>query len=118
MYACTSFRGSKTCKIGKKGMFLVIDKFWRGNDGQFKKNACENAYLGSIFLPEKKVFSVCFESPFTRMISSLKYKCPPGLYSANCTENKQRSHLFYYENIMQICISEFLFNRSKFKAYT
>ena len=24
MYACTSFRGVKTCKIGKKGMFLVI----------------------------------------------------------------------------------------------
>ena len=24
MYACTSFRGAKTCKIGKKGMFLVI----------------------------------------------------------------------------------------------
>ena len=24
MYARTSFRGPKTCKIGKKGMFLVI----------------------------------------------------------------------------------------------
>ena len=24
MYARTSFRGAKTCKIGKKGMFLVI----------------------------------------------------------------------------------------------
>ena len=23
MYACTSFRGAKTCKIGKKGMVLV-----------------------------------------------------------------------------------------------
>ena len=23
MYARTSFRGAKTCKIGKKGMFLV-----------------------------------------------------------------------------------------------
>ena len=24
MYARTAFRGSKTCKIGKKGVFLVI----------------------------------------------------------------------------------------------
>ena len=24
MYALTSFRGAKTCKIGKKGVFLVI----------------------------------------------------------------------------------------------
>ena len=24
MYARTSFRGAKTCKIGKKGMFLVL----------------------------------------------------------------------------------------------
>ena len=38
----------------------------------------KNAYLGSIFLPEKYVFRVCFESPFTRMIYSLKYKFPPG----------------------------------------
>ena len=29
------------------------------------------------FVPEKYVFRVCFKSPFTRMISSLKYKCPP-----------------------------------------
>ena len=43
---------------------------------QFKKNACKKAYLGFIFIPEKYVFRVCFESPFTRMISSLKYKCP------------------------------------------
>ena len=24
LYACTSFRGAKMCKIGKKGVFLVI----------------------------------------------------------------------------------------------
>ena len=28
-------------------------------------------------MPEKNVYRVCFESPFTRMVSSLKYKCPP-----------------------------------------
>ena len=68
-------------KNWKKGCdFGHIDKFWKGYDGQTKKNACKNAYLGSIFTPEKYVFRVCFESPFTRMISSLKYKCPPGYY--------------------------------------
>ena len=36
------------------------------------------ACLGSILIPEKYVFRVCFESRFTRMISSLKYKWPPG----------------------------------------
>ena len=68
-------------KNWKRGCdFGHIDKFWKGYDGQTKKNACKNAYLGSIFTPEKYVFRVCFESPFTRMISSLKYKCPPGHY--------------------------------------
>ena len=74
MYARTSFRGAKTCKIGKKGMFFVILTNF-GMD--IKKNACKNAYFGSIFIPEKYVFRVCFESPFTQMISSQKYKCPP-----------------------------------------
>ena len=77
MYARTSFRGAKTCKIGKKVCFGHIDKFWKGHDGQIKKNTCKNTYLGSIFIHEKYVLRVCFESPFTRMISSLKYKWPP-----------------------------------------
>ena len=60
MYASTSFRGAKTCKIGKKGfVFGHIDKFWKGHDRQIKKNACKNAYLGSIFIPEKYVIG-CF----------------------------------------------------------
>ena len=84
MYARTSFRGAKTCKIGKKGcVFGHIDKFWKGHDGQIKKNTCKNTYLGSIFIHEKYVFGVCFECPFTRMISSLKYKCPPPGYKTN-----------------------------------
>ena len=59
-------------------VFGHIDKFWKGHDGQFKKNACKKAYLGFTFIPEKYVFRACFKSPFTRMISSLKYKWPPG----------------------------------------
>ena len=77
MYTRTSFRGAKTCKIGEKGVFGHIDKFWKGHDRQIKKNTCKNTYLCSIFIPEKYVFGVCFESPFTRMISCLKYKWPP-----------------------------------------
>ena len=59
MYARTSFRSEK---LGKGYVFGHIDKFWKGHDAQIKKNACRNAYLGSIFIPEKYVFRVCFES--------------------------------------------------------
>ena len=77
MYAHTSFRGAKMCKIGKKGVFLVrLTNFGKDVMGKLRKIHAETR-LGSIFMPEKYVFRVCFESPFTRMISSLKYKWPP-----------------------------------------
>ena len=67
LYARTLFRGAKTCKIGKKGcVFGHIDKFWKEHDRQIKKNACKNAYLGSIFIPEKYMIRVLFVSPWTR----------------------------------------------------
>ena len=81
LYARTSFRGAKTCKIGKKGVFLVIlDKFWKEPDRQIKKNACKNAYLGSFFIPEKYVFRVLFVSPWTSLIPPLAIRVapPPG----------------------------------------
>ena len=35
MYARTSFRGAKSCKIEKKGTFFGhIDNFWKGHDIQ------------------------------------------------------------------------------------
>ena len=68
---------TKHAKLEKRACFWSYEKFWKGHDGQIKENAFQNAYLGSIFIPEKYVLRVCFESPFTRMISSLKYKCPP-----------------------------------------
>ena len=38
LYARTSFRGAKTCKIGKKGcVFGHIDKFWKEHNMQIKK---------------------------------------------------------------------------------
>ena len=61
LYARTSFRGAKTCKIGKKGcVFGHIDKFWKELNRQIKKNACKNAYLGYIFIPDKYVIRVLF----------------------------------------------------------
>ena len=74
MYMLTSLRGAKMCKIGKKGVFLVtLTHFGEDMTDKLRKNA----YLGSVFIPEKYMFRVCFQSPFTRMISSLKYKWPP-----------------------------------------
>ena len=58
----------------KRYAFLVIVTNF-GKD--IKKNACKNGYLGSISIPDKYMFRVCFESPFTKMISSLKYKWSP-----------------------------------------
>ena len=80
LYARTSFRGAKTCKIGKKGcVFAHIEKFWKGHDGQIKKNACKNAYLGSIFISEKYVIRVLFVCPWTSLIPPLAIRvaCPP-----------------------------------------
>ena len=59
-------------------VLVILTNFGKAMTDKFLKNSCKNAYLGSIFIPEKYVFRVCFESPFTRMISSLKYKWSPG----------------------------------------
>ena len=56
----------KCAKLGKGCVFGHSDKFWKGHDGQINKDACTNACLGSTFKPEKYVFKVCFESPFTK----------------------------------------------------
>ena len=92
MYARTLYRVQKRAKLKKKSMFLGrIDQFWKGHDGQIKKNSRKNAYLGSIFIPEKYVFRVCFESPFMSMISSLIYKCSPRT-------SGQKRKLLYWRN--------------------
>ena len=63
----------------EKGGFCHIDKFWKGHDGQIKKNAYKNAYLGYIFIPEKYVIRVLFVSPWTSLIPPLAIRVPPGL---------------------------------------
>ena len=78
MYARTSLRGAKMCKIGKKGcVFGHRDKFWKGHDRQIKKKACKNAYLGSILIPEKYVIRVLFVSPWTSLIPPLAIRVAP-----------------------------------------
>ena len=79
IYAIHRLGVQKRAKLEKGCVLCHIDKFWKGYDRQIEKNACKNVYLGSpcIFKPEKYMFRMWFESPFTRMISSLKYKCPP-----------------------------------------
>ena len=59
----------------KKG--CVLDKFWKGHDGQIKKNAYKNAYLGSIFIPEKYVIRVLFVSPWMSLTPPLAIRVPP-----------------------------------------
>ena len=76
----TSFRGAKTCKIGKKGcVFGHTDKFWKGHDGQMKKNTCKNTYLGVYFHTEKYVIRVLFVCPWTSLIPLLPFEWPPGV---------------------------------------
>ena len=78
LYAHTSLRCAEKCKIGKKGVFLVIyDKFWQEHDRQIKKNACKNVYLGFIFIPEKYVIRVLFVSPCTSLIPPLAIRVVP-----------------------------------------
>ena len=76
MYVRTSFRGAKTCKIGKKSC-VFCHKFWNGHDRQIKKNVCKNTYLGSIFILEKYVIRVLFVSPWTSLIPHLAIRVGP-----------------------------------------
>ena len=57
-----------------------MDKFWKGHDGQTKKNACKNAYLGSFFIPEKYVIRVLFVCPWMNLIPPLAIQVPPPRY--------------------------------------
>ena len=82
-----SFRGAKMCKIGKKGVFFGhIDKFWKGHDGQIQKNACKNAYLGSVFIPEKYVIRVLFVCPWTNLIPPLAIRVAPPRLKFNSVQ--------------------------------
>ena len=50
LYARTSLRGAKTCKIGKKRcVFGHIDKFWKERDRQIRRNAsCKGFFFSNL----------------------------------------------------------------------
>ena len=75
MYGRTSFRGAKTYKIGKKGVFLIIlTNLEKDMMKNWEKRMQKRVFR--VYFHTWKIW-VCFKSPFTRMISSLKYKWPP-----------------------------------------
>ena len=102
----------------KKGcVFGHNDKFWKGNDRQIKKNACKNAYLGSIFIPEKYVIRVLFLSPWTSLIPPLAiWVAPPASHFAwshhicSFFFNDQLSQFFIYLFLFILLIYLFVFN--------
>ena len=80
MYVRTSFRGVKTGKMGGGVFLAMVSNFGEDVTDTFSKSTQKRVFIGSVFMPGKYVLCVCFKSPFTRMISSLKYTSapPPG----------------------------------------
>ena len=91
----------KRAKLEKGCVFGHITNFGKDMMDWLKKNACKNAYLGSIFIPEKYVFRVCFESPFTRMISNLKYKWPPRAITVKADLEFSTGSSLLYQSYLQ-----------------
>ena len=80
MYASTLERVHRleVQKHQKMGyVFSDGNKFCKKDGGnKLRKKTCKIMYLGSIFKSGKYMFRMGFDSPFRRMISNLKYKCP------------------------------------------
>ena len=78
MYARKSFnfRVQKTFKIWEKRVcFWSNWQIWKGHEDKIKKNACKNAYQGSIFISEKYAFRVCFKSPKPFYGDDIQWRC-------------------------------------------
>ena len=71
--------GQKLAKLENRVCFWSYRQILKGHDGQIKKNACKNAYLGSIFIPEKYVIRVLFVCPWTSLIPPLAIRVAPGM---------------------------------------
>ena len=60
VYARTSFRGAITCKIGEKGcVFGHSDQFWKGHDGQIKKEMHAKMHIWGLFSYLKSMWLGC-----------------------------------------------------------
>ena len=79
----------KRAKLEKGCVLGHIDKFWKGHDGQIKKNAFKDTYLGSIFIPEKYVIRVLFVCPWTSLIPPLVIRVAPRDTSLFLAENTE-----------------------------
>ena len=65
----------KCAKLGEKRcVFSHVHKFWKGHGGKIKEKMQKKMCIRVFFRTWKYVLKVYFESPFTRMICSLKYK--------------------------------------------
>ena len=87
MYARTSFRGAKTCKIGGVVCFWSYWQILERTCTQIKKNVCKNAYLGSIFIPEKYVLG-CVLKVLLRGWYPAWNTSTPRDYSKSCFSKK------------------------------
>ena len=59
LYARTSFRGAKTCKIGKKGAFLVITNFGKDMTDKLRKMHAKT-HIEGLFSYLKNMWLGCF----------------------------------------------------------
>ena len=64
---------NKGCGFGDGHKFFKKKGWWK-----IKKKHAKMCIQGLFFpMPGKQMFRVCFESPFTKIISNLKYMCAP-----------------------------------------
>ena len=74
LYGLFSYSKIKGCVFG---LLVILTNFGKDMADKLRKmHMQKHVFIGSIFIPEKCMFRVCFESPFTKMIYSLTYKCP------------------------------------------
>ena len=84
--------------------------WWTNQERTWRKNP---AYLGSLYPPPKTyVLRVCFESPFTRIISTPKYKWFPGLISMHYYSHEFTDIIYWHRYIRVI------HEKSNFKCLT
>ena len=107
---------------GVRKVFTLVEggfkKFWQLAKGGSKKFDDKNFKLPSP--PHQSIYEhslrVCFESPFTRMISILKYMClhPPVKFSLFCLHLDIRRHfkhlsIHFFTKFSKINIHHYLF---------
>ena len=78
MYARTSFRGAKTCKLGKKGVFLVILKNFRKDMTDKFREMHAKTCIDGLFLYLKNTCLGCVWKPFYEDDIQPEIQVPPS----------------------------------------